>query len=117
LFLVVFIHNVLPEHWQFTRTRKLLARPELHGIQIGVLHDEAEPDWLACKCIDIGPVSPGGRMINVVADQFLRIVERIAFYGFTAGILDFNTDKARSGGGEVQQKLVARENKVIAPPV
>ncbi|MHC4116992.1 MAG: hypothetical protein ACYSWO_05745 [Planctomycetota bacterium] len=56
-------------------------------------------------------------MINVVADQFLRIVERIAFYGFTAGILDFNTDKARSGGGEVQQKLVARENKVIAPPV
>ena len=72
----------------------LLAWIEFQSIKIGVFQDESQADCLARQAADIRSAFPLDRAVDLVAEDFCRVVERETRKRLAVGILNFDTDVA-----------------------
>src|SRR5579862_6202965 len=71
----------------------LLREPD--RAEIGVLHDEAQPHYPPCQSAYIAAVLPRGRAVEFIADQFLRVRERVPRERVAAVILNLDANRSR----------------------
>src|SRR5436305_592380 len=87
----------------------LLTEPQ--GKEIGLAHYHAETNGLARQGTHVSFLPPGHHPVQRVAEEFITVGECEAGQRRAGGVLQFDAEVPRGGGGEVQRQFLAAEEE------
>ena len=76
-------------------------------VQVGIKHDDLQPDHAALKSADIATRFPTDCVRDRITDMADRVVESVAGKRISLLVLELDTETACSGCGEINDKAIA----------